>query len=116
MRIEAAIRTIHAIPNAWVRVAQVRLAPSGLQLDLTIHKEARGRKKLDEWTVGCRGLREVHITDFDGGGLAVYTRTGPVEQQYGARSATLRWVNSGNVDSALGALYRAHLDAVDDWI
>jgi len=116
MRIEKAIKSIHAVPKSWVRVAQVRYMPNSLELALTIHKERRGRLIVDAWTIFCLGVREAHITDFDGGGLALYRSTHPAGRQYTARRAVLRWDSRGDTGKMLGTLYGAHIDAVDDWI
>jgi hypothetical protein len=116
MRIEKAIKSIHAVPKRWVRVAQVRYMPNRLELFLTIHEERPGRPKVDAWTIFCVGVRETHVTDFDGGGLALHKSTHPAGRQYTARRAVLRWDSRGDTVTMLGALYRAHVDIADDWI
>lgn len=116
MLIEKAIKSIHAVPKRWVRVAQVRYMPNRLELFLTIHEERRGKPMVDAWTILCAGVRETHITDFDGGGLALYRSTYPTARQYTARRAELRWASRGATENMLGSLYRAHLDTVDDWV
>jgi hypothetical protein len=59
---------------------------------------------------------EAKISDLDGGGLAVHDSTHPAARQYRARQAELRWRMGGDEIAALGALYQAHVELVDDWI
>ena len=94
MRIERAIESIRTLPSpgGWVRVEQVRKTPGRLELCLGVHMEDRGRRKIGAWRVICLGVREAHIVDFDGGGLAIYPTTHPAARQYAARQAEVRWV------------------------
>src|SRR5215813_4249448 len=115
MLIQEAVNLINLIPYAWVRVDQVRKASAGLDLRLSVHK-GKGGRTLDAWVVSCRGVHEASITDFDGGGLAVYGSSHEAARQYMARQAQLRWPRSSNETEVLAALYRAHVEAVDDWI
>jgi hypothetical protein len=112
MQIEDIIKSIHG----WVRLTQARKIPSGLELRFGIHKEDRGRKKTGMLIVTCRGVREAHITAFDGGGLRVYPATHTAARQYNARRLVLRWDGGRDPIAALGVLYDAHTSAVDDWI
>lgn len=118
MRIESFIKLIHALPepDGWVRLEQVRKRPGRLELQFGIHEENRGRKKTAQWNVICLGVREAHITELDGGGLAIYSATHPAVRQYAARRAELRWVPHTDKATTLGALYQAHIDVTDDWI
>ena len=116
MHIKTAIELIHARPRSWVRVQEVRKSRGHLDLCLSIHKENSGRKKIDEWSVTCRGIREMNLSDFDGGGLALYSATHPAARQYLARHGTLRWRGKIDKFAVLGALYQAHTAAVNDWI
>lgn len=118
MRIERAIKIIHALPSpdGWVRLEQVRKAQGRLQLCFSIHRENRGRKKTGDWSVTCLGVREAHITNFDGGGVRIYPSTHPAVRQYVAGRAVLQWPTSPDKLADLGALYEAHRDAVGDWI
>ncbi len=113
--IKAAIKSIHATPHSWV-LAQVRNTRVGLVLCLSIHEKKTGRKKMDAWSVICLGVREANVTDFDGGGLALYSVKHPAARQYLARRAKLRWSGKIDMTAVLGALYQAHMAAVDDWI
>src|SRR5262249_761778 len=56
------------------------------------------------------------ITDFDGGGLALYASNHPAAKQYVARWGELRWPRHSNQAAVLATLYDAHVDLVDDWI
>jgi hypothetical protein len=118
MRIERAIESIHALPapGGWARLENVFKAHGGLELYFTIHKEDRGRGKIGGWNITCQGVREAQITDFDGGGLAVYGPTHPAARQYLARRAELRWLGDRDRPQLVGVLYQAHNDAVNDWI
>ena len=103
-------------PNGWVRLGQVGKKLGQLELRFSIHEENRGRKKIGSWTIICECVREAQITDFDGGGLALYPTIHPAARQYTSRQGLLRWTISHNKAAVLGALYQAHTDAVDDWI
>jgi len=101
--------------DSWVRVGHLRRIPGGLEIFFSVHKGKRG-KKVDGWNVTCRGVYEANITDLDGGGLAVYSSTHPAAQQFVGRRAELRWPRTCDRAKVLMALYRAHVEAVDDWI
>jgi hypothetical protein len=103
-------------PKGWVRLEQVRKERGRLELRFGIHEENRGKRKIGSWRIVCSGVREAHIADFDGGGLALYPTVHPAARQYTARQAELRWAASNNKPTALGALYKAHTEAVNDWI
>jgi hypothetical protein len=115
MTIEKAIKSIDSVSDAWVRVEQTRKMPNGVELCFGIYRGKRGAK-IDSWSVSCLGVREAGITAFDGGGLRVYPGTHPAALRYTARKAELRWSGIRDRAAVLGALYRAHIDAVDDWI
>lgn len=115
MLIQSAIRLVSSIPDSWVRVEQVRRMPGGLEVSFSVHKGQRG-KRVDGWSVTCRRVHEAKITDFDGGGLRVYSATHPAARQYVARRAELRWPRNCDEAKVLLALYRAHTKAADDWI
>jgi hypothetical protein len=115
MLVQNAVELVVSIPESWVRVEQLRRIPGGLEVRFGVHKGQRG-KKLEVWSVACRGVREATITDLDGGGLAVYPSTHPAARQYVARQAELRWPCTCDRAQALAALYLAHVEAVDDWI
>jgi hypothetical protein len=118
MRIETAIQSAHALPSpdGWVRLEDVRKTPGRLELCFGIHKQDRNRQKSFSLTVACLGVREANITDFDGGGLLLYSPSHVAARQYTARLAELRWEESTDRATVLGALYQAHCGAVDDWI
>ncbi|SPE32338.1 hypothetical protein SBA3_1860012 [Candidatus Sulfopaludibacter sp. SbA3] len=68
---------------------------------LGLHVDDRGRKKTGAWDITRKGVREAHITDSNGGGLALYTTSHPVARQYVARPAELRW----RADATPGVLH-----------
>jgi hypothetical protein len=115
MLIQNAIKLVCSIPHSWVRVEQVRRVSGGLEVCFGIHEGKRG-KKADAWIVTCRGVREIKITDLDGGGLAIYSSTHPAAQQYVARRAELLWPCACDEAQVTAALYRTHVETVDDWI
>lgn len=115
MLIESAIKSVHSIPDSWVRAERVHRTPGGLEVCFGVHKGHRG-KRVDGWIVTCRRVREAMITSVDGGGLRLYPTTHPAARQYAARRAELRWPRTCNEANVLLALYRAHTSAADDWI
>jgi hypothetical protein len=115
MHIREAIQSIHRAPDSWVRLDQVRRLHGGLDIYFSIHHGRRG-KTTDHWVVTCRDVREIKITDFDGGGLAVYPCSHPAARQYVARRAELRWPQSCVNAQVLMALHQAHRRVADDWI
>src|SRR5438105_3163803 len=115
MVIWKAIKSIESISNGWVRLEHARRMSRGLDLCFSIHEGRRG-KAADYWIVVCRGVHESNITDFDGGGLAVYPTSHPAARQYVARRAELRWPRGSDDVKVTVALQRAHVAAVDDWI
>ena len=84
MVIQKAVKSIESISSGWVRLEHVRRMTGGLDLCFSIYKGRRG-KVADYWIVVCRGVHESNITDFDGGGLAVYSASHPAARQYAAR-------------------------------
>lgn len=115
MLVENAIKQILSVPHGWVRVEQVSNIQGGLELCFGIHRGRRG-KRLATWSVRCLRVHAAEITDFDGGGLALYASDHPAAKQYAARWGELRWPRHSNQITVLATLYRAHVDLVDDWI
>ena len=115
MRVEKAIASIRLLPDSWVRLEEVRSLSTGFVLSFGIHKGRRGRR-LDAWQITCVRVHEAKITALDGGGLALYPGTHPAARQRVARSAEVRWTGGSDEVVLTGALYRAHINAVDDWI
>lgn len=115
MRIEKAIASIYGLADRWVRLQEVQRVPRGLVLSFGIHKGKRGAR-IEAWRITCIGVHEANITAWDLGGLALYSSTNPAAREHTAPQARLRW--SGAVDEVLllGALYKAHSEAVDEWI
>jgi hypothetical protein len=87
----------------------------GFELSFAIHDGSRG-KRIEGWTVICRGVHEAKITNMDGGGLRLYPSSHPAARQYFDRQTELRWPCTCNEQQVLAALFRAHTEAADDWI
>lgn len=102
-------------PDCWIRVDVVRRLRGGLELALAVHRGKRG-PRVGTWRVHCSGLRETHIADLNGGGMRLYTSSHPAARQYAAAGAQLRVTDIDDVQRVLGALLRAHVATVDDWI
>jgi hypothetical protein len=115
MLLENAIKRIHAGPDRWVRVEQVRNIPGGLELCLGLHRGRRG-KILAAWVVRCLRVHEVKITDLDGGGIALYGADHPAAKQYATQWSELRWPRDSNLAAVFTTLYGAHIEATDDWV
>ncbi len=115
MLIQSAVKLVHSIPDSWVRAEQVRRISGGLEVCFSVHKGQRG-KRIDGWSVTCRGVHEAKITAVDGGGLLLYRATHPAARQYVVPRAELRWPRTCDEAKVLLALYRAHTRAADDWI
>lgn len=113
MRIERAIELMYG--SGWVRLEEARRASSGLALFFGVYKGRRGRR-MDDWSIECSQVQEARITAWDGGGIGVYPSDHPVARQYTAREAEVRWIGTKDEVSIVGALYRAHREAVDDRI
>ncbi|MGC2637652.1 MAG: hypothetical protein WA294_10775 [Acidobacteriaceae bacterium] len=113
MRIEKAIEEINRPAGRWVRLEKVRWSRGHLALSFGIHKGKRGGR-FDAWMFQCSEVLDANITALDGGGLAMYRSSHPAARQFAARQAEVRW--HGVSDEVVGALYKAHIEAVDDWI
>jgi hypothetical protein len=112
---ETAIREIQRTPGGWIHVEAIRKTRAGVVLSLDVRKGKRGAT-IGGWEVTCDGIRELNLSDLDGGGIRLYRSSHPSAKQYVAPMARLRCRQAGNVVSVLGALAQAHLAAVDDWI
>jgi hypothetical protein len=115
MRVNEAIVSIHRSAGSWVRLQGMRRLPKGLELSFSVHKGERG-KRIDGWQVSCQKVHEAKISAWDGGGLLLYDGSHPAARQYTARRAEVRWEGDRDETDAIGALYLAHIKAVDDWI
>lgn len=115
MRIEKAIELIVGSADSWVRLEEVRKVSRGLVLSFGIHKGRRG-KRVDAWRITCSEVHEANITALDGGGLALYSSTHPAARECVAPRAEVRWSGTSDEAVLIGTLYKAHTEAVDDWI
>jgi hypothetical protein len=115
MRIEEAITSIDSLPDSWARLEEVRRVPRGFDLSFSVHKGRRGRR-VDAWRITCLEVSEANITARDLGGIALYPSTHPAARECVARQAQVRWSGAGDEAVLMGVLYKAHTEAVDDWI
>jgi hypothetical protein len=115
MRIQDAIELVYSTADCWVRFEQFRRVRGGHELSFAVHNGRRG-KKIENWSVICRGVHEARITNMDGGGLRLYSSSHPAARQYFDRHAELRWSRTCKEDEVLAVLFRAHAEAMDDWI
>ena len=115
MRIDRAIESMQV--KGWVRLEEIRRTSKELVLLFGVFKGRSGRR-VDAWRIECSEVQEARITEWDGGGIAVYPSKHPAARQYLARQAEVQWTTSTdeNEPSLVGALYEAHMDVVDDWI
>jgi hypothetical protein len=115
MRIENAIASIDHYADRWARLEEVRRIPGGVLLSFGIHKGRRGQL-IEAWKIRCAQVHMAKITAWDGGGLAVYSSNHPAAREFSARQAEVRWSGTSDKSSLIGALYKEHANAVDDWI
>jgi hypothetical protein len=115
MLVEQAIRQMYLVPDRWIRVDWIGRIPRGVDIRFAVHAGRRG-KKAAGWTIRCLTVHESKISDFDGGGLVLHTSDHPAARQYLGPWADLRWLRSSNQAAILSTLYKAHIDATDDWI
>jgi hypothetical protein len=106
---------INAAVGAWVSVDTVTRARQELEMGLTVRHGRRGRV-LARWVLRCADVRDFGLSDFDGGGLRLYSGSHPVVKQHTDRRATLRVSVAVDPDRVIGVPLRAHVVAVDDWI
>ena len=89
--------------------------PGGVLLSFGIHKGRRGQL-IEAWKIRCAQVHMAKITAWDGGGLAVYSSNHPAAREFSARQAEVRWNGTSDKSSLIGARYKEHANAVDDWI
>jgi len=115
MTIEKVIALVDRSEDSWVRLEVVRRVPRGLDLSFSVHKGQYG-KRVDSLRITSLEVHEAKITALDGGGLALYSSTHPSARELVARQAQVRWSGASDDVAMIGALYEAHIEAVDDWI
>jgi hypothetical protein len=115
MRIENVIDSIVYAAESWVRLEEVRRIPKGIDLLLAVHQGRRGRR-IETWRITCLGVHVAQVTARDLGGIALYSSTHPAARECFAQQAEVRWRGVSDETSLLGTLYKAHTEAVDDWI
>ena len=111
------IRFISSQPRAWVQVSgAVWRSNRRVSLDFVVRAHRQG-PVAGRWRVDVIDVKEFSLTDVDGGGLAFTRRWHPVLQQYLDPVVSLRITRPPpDVQRAIGALWRGHVDAVDDWV
>jgi hypothetical protein len=115
MRIEEAIASIYRLPDPWVRLQEIRRVPRGFDLSFSVHKGRRGGR-IDAWRITCLETHVATITAWDLGGIALYPSTHPAAREFVARQVQVRWSGASDEALLMGVLYKAHTEAVDDWI
>lgn len=115
MRIDRAVDSMQR--QGWVRLEEVQRTSKGFNLLFGVYKGQRGRR-VGAWRIECSRVHEARITDWDGGGIAVYGSKHPAALQFAARQAEVRWTGHTDEDepSTMAAVYQAHMETVDDWI
>jgi hypothetical protein len=101
--------------GSWVRAESVSYLTKGIELRFVVLSGRRGRP-IARWRITCNGVRELCISDLDGGGIRLYPSSHPAAKQYSADSMELQWTPSGRAAEALGALLTAHERLLDDWV
>jgi len=109
------IRAIQSRPNAWLHVETIQKVRTGVVLSLAL-REGKGGRWIGGWDVSCRGVREISVSDLDGGGIRLYRSSHPAARQYATRTASLLCRTDGKGSAILGALAAAHVATADDWI
>lgn len=115
MRIEKALKEIHSSADGWVRLDEARWLRSVLVLSFGIHKGKRGGRSA-AWALRCDEVCDAKITGLDGGGLRLYPTSHPAARQFVAPQTEVRWHGVSDELILAGALYKAHTEAVGDWI
>jgi hypothetical protein len=113
--IAKAIRAIETKPDGWLHVEAIQKVGSGVVLSLAL-RDGKGGQWISGWDVSCIGVREISVSDLDGGGIRLYGSSHPAAKQYATRTAQLRCRPDAKRSAILGALAAAHVATVDDWI
>ena len=71
-RLTAFITAAHR--GGWVRADAIRRIRGGVELTLVLLRGRRGGVVASS-QVRCRGVRELHVTDLNGGGIRIYDST-----------------------------------------
>jgi hypothetical protein len=95
------IRTIQSRPGGWLHLENIRKVSTGVVLSLAL-REGKGGHWMRGWEVSCRGVREIRVSDLDGGGIRLYRSTHPAARQYATRMAQLRCRPGGRGSAGFG--------------
>ncbi len=109
------IRAIQTKPDGWLHVEAIQKVGTGVVLSLAL-REGKGGQWISAWDVCCSGVREISVSDLEGGGIGLYGSSHPAARQYATGMAKLRCRPDGKGSAILGALASAHVATVDDWI
>ena len=112
-RLTAFITASHQ--GGWVRADAITRIRGGVELTLVLLKGRRGGVVASS-QIRCRGVRELHVTDLNGGGIRICGANHPVARQYSARRVRLKWRPAGRSTEALSVLQTAHTSLLDDWV
>lgn len=115
MKLQTMIAAIERLPGSWVRHEQVRRTGANLVLSFGVYKGRRGRR-IEAWQIHCKRVLEAKITAMDGGGLALYSSTHPAAREFTAPQVEVVWTGPIDEPVLIGTFYKAHTDAVDDWV
>src|SRR3954462_2325744 len=74
--------------NRWLSVTHVSSERRNMVLRFKSFP-APADGSIGAWLVSCRQVREFSLTDFDGGGLNLWTKSHPVLSQFSSRKASL---------------------------
>jgi hypothetical protein len=110
-----ALKRIHKIPNAWVRLDL--LVPDGRYLGLLFNiLDGTRSPVVQHCRVRCRRVGEWHVDDLDGGGIRLYGADHPLAREYSSAKASLRLERVEDAGTAIAALVTAHTRVFDDWV
>ena len=102
--------------GGWLIVTSVSHERRNLFLRFELFPAPAGRMP-PAWLVSCRQVREFSLTDFDGGGLNLWTKSHPLLSQFSSPKASLKIPIGGRTRAeCIGTLFQTHRQLVDDWI
>jgi len=113
--IAGVISKIRAARDAWVTIASVAQAAGGVLVTLLLRR-GKGGPILATWSIRCRRVHELEISDLNGGGICLYSSGHPAARQYASPVQRLSCRTHGDGSRAWLAVVSAHVAAVDDWI
>ncbi len=109
------ISTVARARSGWVNIDSVARSHGGIVIALVLRRGRRGRT-LATWSLRCKGVRELHVSDLCGGGIRLYSSDHPAARQYISGVTRLSCRTKGDGQAAWLALASAHRAVVDDWV